>query len=186
MVLAFLRAELDSRRFGGEYQLDRRTLIDAADLQSSSQNAARLHELQRVKGALLLPSGNVTWRRVAIERGDVPRLKYLNHPDWIQFSHGTRLVSEGAKNIDSNSLANDTGDHIRRIAEALGSGVTYPELIAVEEEGECSDIILTEGHARATAYILAGWPRDILCILGTSHLTHEWDIRYGQRLGVRQ
>lgn len=179
MVQAFLRAELDSPRFSGEYHIDRHALIDSADLQSPTQNATRLGALKKVKGSLLLP--RVAWRRVGLQEGDLPRLKYLNHPDWIEFSGGTRLVSDGAKNIRSKKMRGNTNAHILAVADAFRKGATYPQLIAVTGEEDLADIILTEGHVRATAYILAGWPSHIECILGTSRITHEWDVWYGNR-----
>jgi hypothetical protein len=178
MVLAFLKAELKSPRFSGEYQIDQRGLIDSADLQSSSQNQARLEALQRVKGALVFR--DATWRRVALEKGDLTRLKYLNHPDWIELSGGTRLVSDGAKNVNSKKVSNINA-HVLAIAHAVKTGARHPELIAVVGEEKGADMILTEGHARATAYVLAGWPGQIVCILGTSRSTHGWDASYGQR-----
>jgi hypothetical protein len=179
MVLVFLKSELKSPRFSGEYQIDQRRLIDSADLRSSTQNEARLKTLQRTKGALVLR--DATWRRVVLEKEDLRRLKYLNHPDWIELSGGTRLVSEGARNIDSKKLPNNTIAHILEVADAVKKGGTHPELIAVVGEGEGADIILTEGHVRATAYALAGWPGQIVCILGTSCSACEWDTRYGLR-----
>jgi len=175
MVLAFLKAELNSPRFSVEYQIDRQALIESADLQSFSQNAARLEELKRVKGALLLP--NVVWRRVALEKGDLPRLKYANHSHWIGFSRGTRLVSDGSRNVDS--MPNNPRSHILAVAHAFDGGTKFPELIAVTGEEEGADIILIEGHVRATAYALAEWPGYIDCFLGTSSNTKQWDHDYG-------
>jgi hypothetical protein len=181
MVLAFLRAEIDSERFGSCYQaplaqsgFDRRTLIDSPDLHSTRQNVARRAVLATVRGGIFqgFPA-DVTWRRVALEKTDTPRLKYLNHRNWTEFSGGTRLVSDGAKNIHSRILPNNTNPQILAIADDVRNGKTYPELIAVAGEGQ--DIILVEGHMRATAYILAGWSVSIDCILGASPSMHEWD-----------
>jgi len=180
MVLAFLKAEIDSQRFRSDYQaplaqsgFDRRTLIDSPDLRSALQNEARRMVLERAKGGLFqgFPA-DVTWRRVALEKADIPRLKYLNHRNWIEFSGCTRLVSDGAKNIGSRILPNDTNAQILTIAEAFKNGSRYPELIAVAV-GE--DIVLVEGHMRATAYILAGWPARVACILGASPTMDRWD-----------
>jgi hypothetical protein len=175
MVLAFLKAELNSPRFSGGYQIDRRTLIDSADLESFRQNAARLNELRRVKGALLLP--NVAWQRIALQNGDLPRLKYLNHRSWKSFSGNTRLVSDGAKNV--HSMPNNPKSDILAVAKAFKEGATFPELIAVAVEEEGADIMLIEGHVCATAYALVGWPGHIDCLLGTSSSTEEWDHGYG-------
>jgi len=175
MVLAFLKAELNSPRFSSEYQIDRRTLVDSADLGSPSQNAARLNELRRVKGALFPP--NVAWRRVALENGDLLRLKYANLDNWRRLSRHTRLVSDGAKNV--HSMPDNPKLHILAVAKEFQRGATYPELIAVAGEEEGAGIILIEGHVRATAYAVAGWPGRTDCILGTSSSAEQWDHGYG-------
>jgi hypothetical protein len=181
MVLEFLKAEIDSERFRSCYQaplaqsgFDRGTLIDSPDLHSTSQNVARCTVLATVRGGLFqgFPA-DVTWRCVALEKTDIPRLKYLNHLKWTEFSGGTRLVSDGAKNIHSRSLPNNTNPQILAIADEVRNGTTYPKLIAVSAEGQ--DIVLVEGHMRATAYILAGWSAPIDCILGASPSMHKWD-----------
>jgi hypothetical protein len=179
MVLAFVKAEVDSERFRNDYLapmaqcgFDRHTLIDSADLESASQNRVRLYALTRAKGGLLRGLEDVTWRRVALEKADIPRLKYLNHLNWIEFSGRTRLVSDGAKNIGSIQLPDKTNAQILKLADDFEKGRRYPELIAVAVG---KDLVLLEGHMRATAYALAGWPTSVDCILGESPSAQKWD-----------
>ncbi len=61
---------------------------------------------------------------------------------------GSRLVVDGANNVDSVDTAEDTNKNIKGVADELKRGKRYPELIAVH--GDCEDIILVEGHTRAT------------------------------------
>jgi len=96
IVLAFVRAEIDSPTWGPGYldwlralRLDRSYLIDAADLLDAYANCARKVVLGAVRGygrGELLFQGffpDTKWRRVSIEPSDFHRLKYINgNEDW--------------------------------------------------------------------------------------------------------
>src|SRR6266852_5698589 len=98
MVPAFLRAEVESSRFGGRYpshfanfgqfEFDQRVLIDAPDLHSDQQNAIRWWILAAERGygiGLSLFTGfpyDVAWRRVALQPTDFWRLRYGQHDNW--------------------------------------------------------------------------------------------------------
>jgi hypothetical protein len=111
MVLAFLRAEIDSPRFGGHHvwALNQvgcdRSIIDRADLTNENQNIARKQVLAAVRGygtnAWLFRGFpvDVRWRRVTLEPHDFKKLLYANEETWIRLSDGTRLVSTGAQNV---------------------------------------------------------------------------------------
>jgi hypothetical protein len=188
MVLAFFRAEVDSSRFGGEYPrcfahfgqfgFDKRVLIDAADLRSDQQNAIRWWILAATRGygvGLYVFTGfpyDVAWRRVALQPTDFPRLRYMKHDNWIKLSGGTRRVLDGAANIDSVVVPNHTNDLIRAIAAQVRTGKKYAELIGIA--GENGDVILVEGHVRATAYALAQMPEQVECIVGSSPGMRNW------------
>jgi hypothetical protein len=188
MVLAFIRAELDSARFGAHYQscfaqlkergVDRQMLVDAPSLLSAQQNAIRKEILKAVRGygaGQFLFAGfpiDVTWRRVALGQADLPKLKYAKCPPWVELSGGTRFVIEGAKHIGSDTPAEDAAVNIRAVAEDLKRGKRYAELIGVD--GQSGDIILMEGHTRATAYAVAQLPDRIDCLVGSSPLMNRW------------
>src|ERR1019366_4177138 len=99
MVLAFLRAEVESPRFGAIYSqyldrlntcgISRERLIDSADLNSPRENAQRIELLKAVRGYrannLLFRSfpNDVTWRRVGVEPSDWMNVRYANYPTWV-------------------------------------------------------------------------------------------------------
>jgi len=189
MVLAFLRAEVDSSRFGAPYQscfaqlkqklgLDRELLLGAADLRSVQHNSVRKNILRTARGygdgQLLFRNfpSDVTWRRIALETTDLGKLKYGNWPPWPAFSGWTRWVVDGAANIHSVDLGNRTNDLILAIASDVKAGKKYAELIGAAGEG--GDVILIEGHVRATAYALAQLPDRMECIVGTSPAMRNW------------
>jgi hypothetical protein len=184
MVLAFLKAEIDSPRFGDAYQnlmqqsgLDKSELIDSASLSDPLQNAARRTLLGDARGYgnnVYLFAGfpqNVAWRRVKITSGEYATLMYTKYPAWIDLSGGSRKVVDGAKNIGSVAVDEQTISDIQAVAEAVKKGQRYPELIAVEA---ADGIVLVEGHIRATAYVLAALDLEVEVILGTSLMMHNW------------
>ena len=79
---------------------------------------------------------------------------------------------DGAKNIDAVQTAEDANVNIKAVAEQLKCGKRYPELIVVEGTGE--DLIVVEGHTRATAYVLAEFAKPISLLVGTSLLLSHW------------
>lgn len=182
MVLAFLRAEIDSPRFG-PYHLsalqqlgfDRR-LIEMADLADDGQNAARRRVLGAVRGYgadQFLFRGfpdDARWRRILLVPSDYRRLKYANEETWIILSEGTRLVVVGADNVTKGRAAPVTAHNILEIAKALRAGAVFPELIAIETQG-C--LILIEGHSRATASCLES-TENVQMIVGSSLKMNRW------------
>jgi hypothetical protein len=185
MVLAFLRAAIDSARFGSTYRgilanssLDRHSLIDNPDRNSYQANSIRRQLPKCVRGYSSntylfrgLPT-DLTWRRVALDQTDLPKLKYANCPPWVELSRGTRLVGEGAKNIGTNTPSEDAAVNIRAVADDLTRGKRYAELIGVYDDN--GDIILMEGHTRATAYVAAALPDRVECIVGSSTTIRNW------------
>jgi hypothetical protein len=185
VVLAFLQAEIDSARFGPIYQatlansgLDRASVIDNPDRNSQQANQIRRQLLRLVRGygaGQFLFTGfpiDVTWRRVALEQADLSRLKYANCVPWVELSRDTRLVTEGSKNIAPNTPAEDAAVNIRAVVEDLKRGKRYPELIGVN--GRSGEIILMEGHTRATAYAVAQLPDRVDCLVGSSPSMSRW------------
>jgi hypothetical protein len=183
MILAFIQAEIDSPRFGKTYadilqnsKLSR-TLIDNPNIGSSSESQIRRELLRLVRGYgsdSYLFRGfpmDTTWRRFALEAGDYRLLLYANHPTWTGLSAGTRLVIDGARNIDIIVAPENASANIKAVAARLREGKRYPELIAVE--GEEGILILVEGHTRATAYVVAQF-EPIEIIVGTSRNMSGW------------
>lgn len=184
MVLAFLRGEIDSPRFGDRYHAvianlgcSRGNLIDGADLHCSRENAARIELLGAVRGygkdAYLFTGfpQDVTWFRVRLETQDWEKLKYGKHDGWERLSAGTRRVVDGARNVDVITI-DETNTHIRTVAALIQAAQPFAEIIAVDA-GD-GYFVLVEGHTRATAFIVAGQMDGIEMILGTSTMIGNW------------
>ncbi|PWT97639.1 MAG: hypothetical protein C5B51_30925 [Terriglobia bacterium] len=183
MVLAFLRAEINSSRFDefvvqGLATIGRlRELIDEPNLADSAENSARRTLLDFYRGyerRILVFLGfppDATWRRVLLEEGDFFRLRYANHPTWCQLSDGTRLVSRGAENFpqrpDDPELYQING-----ILEAVRRGNHFPELIAAEDNN--GGLILLEGASRATAYMMDRRFHEVQALVASSQSIWQW------------
>jgi len=182
VVLAFLQAEINSPKWGPHYQeamrtrgLARASLIDAADLSEAQANRHRIGLLGDVRGfgrdAGLFQGfpRDVEWRLAVIEPPDFLRLKYIsNDAGWLELSGGTRLVQGGARNLESNGrIATD----VRRTRHEIEQGRCTAALILVEAGGD--DMVIVEGHTRATAYaVLADRPFN--AFIGASPLMSRW------------
>ncbi len=185
VVLAFLRAEIDSPRYSDHIVwqlksscLSRTQLIDDPDLNNENHNFIRLAMLDyrglRNRGALFhkFPA-DVLWRRVELEPHELGRLKYISKDEnWMSFSEGTRSPSRVAERIANHELLENPGPGIIAIQEKLRQGERFPELIVAGGNG--NDLILIEGHYRATAYVGLTWAENIPMFLGSSPQMHKW------------
>ena len=183
MRLAFLHAQIDSPRWGRYYQaflrqhgLNRATMIDRADLSNADQNKVRARLVSGASGNLFhgFPS-DVQWVRGKLAPAEFHRLKYLNCEPWVTFTRRTRLVTDGARNLDNIQVAD--GPHpvnanINAVLAAVRAGAQFPELILVA--GENGDLILLEGHARATAYVAANVTAPVGVFIGSSPAMKRW------------
>jgi len=153
-------------------------LVDTADLKSPRDNAIRRELLRRVRGygdnAYLFRGfpNDVAWRRVLLEPSGHAVLKYANEPTWIALSGGTRLVTDGARNVERMGQNEDPRIHIDAIRRALRQGRTFASLIAVEAED--GFLILVEGHSRATAYVASQFDGSIDMLVGSSPAMRLW------------
>lgn len=188
MVLAFLKAEIDSPRYEQVYRekisslgFSRTQLIESADLHNDHQNMERIKLLGEVRGYganSYLFSGfpnDVSWQRVRLEQPEIARLKYAKHPSWIMLSNGTRLVRDGASNIDKILVPDVNGtinENVKKVAASIQNGQRYSELIAVS--GLDDVLILVEGHTRATAYVLSKYTQPVTLLVGTSATMRNW------------
>ena len=188
MILAFLKAEIDASRHRDFIQgcleclapagFTRDELIDRPNLSDQRQNQARLWILQEFRGYRknrLLFYGfplDAVWRRVALEPHELHRLRYAKEPNWLAFSDNTRKPSQMAANLSTDKVQKEDADRILAIQDALNQGKRFPELIAAE--GENGELILLEGHSRATAYVASGFNENITMFLASSPTMHRW------------
>jgi hypothetical protein len=182
VMLAFLRAEVDSPKWGPRYsdvmrqlRLDRASLIDAADLEETGACDARKALLGSLRGygrnALLFTGFplDATWRRVRAKPTDFHRLKCIGNDErWSKLTRGTRLIRDAALNLDDHP---ELKDDVNAAIDRIKRGLPVAELIMVENDS--GDLILVEGHTRATAYaVLSDRPFD--SFVGTSSLMNRW------------
>jgi hypothetical protein len=109
MVLAFLRAEVDSPRFGPSARAalgnDLRLVAVAANPNDAGQNAKRHDALASYRGygrhAFLFAGfpTHVAWQRVALDHDDFADLVYARSPEWVLLSRGSRLIRDGASAV---------------------------------------------------------------------------------------
>ena len=186
MVLAFLRAEIDSERYKGYFPQDgsqgelARRLVDRPNLKDPIENDMRRGMLRYRGfgwgGALFLGlPADVSWHRVALTLDEVARARYANYPTWKELSGETRVIGDGARNIGKLSPSEDPTEHVLGIAAELEQGRAFPELIFVGAPGaQADDLILFEGHSRATAYAYTGKPDEIEALIGVSSNLAGW------------
>jgi hypothetical protein len=162
VVLAFLRAEFASERFGRHYASFGAdpSLVNDADTANAEQNAARRMLLGKVRGfgvnALLFTGfpTSVEWWRIRLTVEELGRTLYARHPTWIRLSEGPRLVSRGAQNVNSIPTDENANANVRAVASRVEAGEAFPEIIMAARDPEKKTVIV-EGHTRATAYVLA-------------------------------
>ena len=187
MIIAFLQAEIDSPRFRGSVDSalsnagTNRSIVTTPNLQSEEENRLRRRALGLYRGfgqnrALFLDfPQDVRWYKVLLDKDDLKKLRYLNYPTWEELSGGSRLVTDGAQNVDRIHTDENTNATIKSIADAVRQGKRYPGLILVSDKLE-GTLTLVEGNARATAYLLELDAIDdgIEAIVGYSEAIRQW------------
>ena len=161
MINAFLRAEFHSPRFKSAVRglLGGRTnLVYQPSTSDDDENEARKAVLATYRGYgvdTLLFKGfppDVSWVRATCTVSELGAMKYANYPTWITLSGGSRLVRDGAANVESVATAERINQTVIEVGRALERGQTHAELILVAES-EDEVPVLVEGHTRATAYM---------------------------------
>jgi hypothetical protein len=178
MVLAFVRAEVDRESLPAWA----RVVIDAPDTSDESQNALRARLLDR-RGYRQNESlfkdfpADVSWQRASLTIDELSRASYINchEPTWQTYSGGTRLIADGARNVGKVTLPNDPTAVILAIAAAVKQGRSFPELILVgSPNANPEQLVLLEGHKRATAYVYGGQPSELETLVGFSPDIDGW------------
>lgn len=186
MVAAFVRAEIDSARFSNPYRqllaqlrVGRGGLIDRPDLSNEAANKRRRFLLRMVRGYQAnqflfrgWPDG-VEWWRVNVPLDELKSFKYAHYQTWIDFTKGSRLVADGAANVDTVPAGEDTNANIKVVAALAKSGREFAEIILLAQQ-KTGPVVVMEGHTRATAYVIARRPNPVTCLLGLSSLMNEW------------
>ena len=180
MIAAFVQAEFDSPRFGPGYEARLRELggargdvIDHPDMSDRAANDMRRALLRHVRGyetgQYLFEDWptDVQWWRARVGLAELTTLMYANHPTWLCLTGGSRLIGDGAANVDTVFVAENANANIKAVATSVKLGERFPELIVVAET-EQGPFVVIEGHSRATAYVLAKAPETVDVIVGVS------------------
>ena len=161
VVATFLRAELDSGRYGATLRAllarDGRPeeVLRRPDFASETDNDYRRTLLdehrafERREGLFLGFPRHVEWQRAALEPGEVLAIRYINWEWWLDASGGSRRATDAARRIRAGELAGVSADE----HEAFADAAEQPELIAATTP-DLAPLVLVEGHARLTAYAL--------------------------------
>jgi hypothetical protein len=187
MVLAFLRAEIESSRFAdgvlaalAGMGLDR-ALVDQADLGDVDANLSRRRVLEVYRGPRHgsdagvfggLPD-DISWSWVALTPAELADVRYIHWAYWLEVSGGTRRPVDAIARMRHEWDA--PGDDVRKIADALARGSMPTEMVFVGlPPGR--NLVVLEGHVRLTGLLLRpeSLPAEIEVLLGTSPRIAEW------------
>jgi hypothetical protein len=187
VLAAFLRAELDSPRWGtrllellAEDDVDE-SVLRTPDLADAGECAYRARLLDRHR-AWLRREGlfedfpeRVEWSRVALAPDEVLAIRYINWDWWLQASDGTRRPVDAAARIRRGEIAGVTPEEHEPIAAGLQATEPPPELIVVAPPDR-SQLVVVEGHVRLTAYALYPQylPAELEIFLGTAEDMSRW------------
>lgn len=164
MVAYFVFTELHSERFGTAIQrlLEQKQLtpaiVEHPNLNDRSENGLRADLLGEWRGygrdgdVFKDFPDDVQWWRAFLGATDLERVKYLNDAYWIDFSGGSRLVSDAATRIVGGAMPEVAAGY-RSLAQALEAGARFPELILLYNPRE-DELVVLEGHVRVTAYLV--------------------------------
>jgi hypothetical protein len=182
MVALFLRTELPAARFRDKLRalLERddvpgRVITDP-DLDDDAGNQARLrllteHREYLTRGGLFegFPD-DVRWQWMAITSAELARVRYIDYDYWVELSGGSRLAVDAAPRICAGVAPfGVASDWALGMAREVARGARFPPLILVTT-GPGGDLVVLEGHARLTAYMLARdrLPPELEVLVGSS------------------
>lgn len=174
-TLEWLKAELDSERFGGDLRDAIESLgydekiVTEAELTSKSENEARWRILKRYRTWLDRDFDNYEWEQVELSREEVANLNYIDYSYWNELSDGTHKVGQAATNVAEGKIVFDVpNDRFFAVAEAVETGAPLPPIVLVSGDTNIGEIL--EGHLRATGYMLAQQtPLPLRAIWGKLH-----------------
>jgi hypothetical protein len=189
VVLAFLRGEIDSERFGADV---RRALVDAGglhlvrspDLDSDEENHARERALAAARGwrDSELFEGfpeNVDWYHGILPPDALSRVRFINYSYWNELSGGSRRPADVASTLQSGRLPTwlrELGtDWCVQLAAQFATAEAVDDLIVMATP-DLGKLVLLEGHARLTAIFVGGLQRrlTVRAYLGLSAAIEQW------------
>ena len=187
MIAVFLRAELDSGRYGEKLRAllarDRRGLdvLRRPDFANVGENRYRRRLLddhrayERREGLFFGFPAEVDWSRALLDRDEVLDILYINWDWWLRISGGTRRPRDAARRIRAGEVDGVTAEEDQPVAAALRRERPPPPLIAVTTPAHFP-LVLVEGHVRLTAYALFPdyLPAELEILVGISDAIAGW------------
>jgi len=182
MVALFLRTELPAARFRDTLRalLESHGLpesvITTPDLADDAENQARLRLLTEHReygtrtGLFEDFPDDVSWQWMAIAPAELATVRYIDYDYWVELSGGTRLAVDAAPRIRAGVAPfGVSSDWALGMAREVARGARFPPLILVTT-GPGGDLVVLEGHARLTAYMLARdrLPPELEVLVGSS------------------
>ena len=191
MVALFLRTELPSARFRDDLirllrlaGLPERLVTDP-DLDDPAENEARRQLLVSHRGDWRSGTGmfqgfpaHLSWEWLALTPAELRRVRYIDYDYWVELSGGSRLAEDAAPRIRAGVAPfGVTSDWALGMAQAFADGARFPPLILVTS-GRDPGMVLMEGHARLTAYMLRpdALPAETEVLAGTSPDIDGWGL----------
>jgi hypothetical protein len=166
VIAEFLRAEIDSPRFGprvrARIEADGReeAIVRAPDTDDADDNAYRaqlLHSYRGVGGSAPLLEGlpeRIEWHRAAIARDALGEVRYIDYPYWNELSANTRSPRVAAERIRAGIMAaNRPNDGFLELSARMCAGVDLGMPVLIAPDHAAPPVIL-EGHTRVTAMLL--------------------------------
>jgi hypothetical protein len=180
MIATFLRAELDSDRWGPKLRdlLARNgrdeACLRAPDLGSVDENRYRRSLLEehrayeRRDGLFGGFPPDVQWHRAALTPDEVLGILYINWDWWLRATEGTRRPADAARSIRAGEIPGVT------VAEHEAVATTEPLIVVTTPALE--RFVVLEGHARLTALALfpERIPPELEVLLGISDEMAGW------------
>ncbi len=190
VVLAFLRGEAGSARFGDDV---RQALTDAGglhlvhrpDLHSAAENQARERALAAARGwrDRELFTGfpaTVDWHHGVLPPAVLARVRYIDYSYWNALSGGSRRPADVLPTLRSGTLptwVSDLGtDWCFDLAARLATTDAVDDLIVMATP-DLGELVLLEGHARLTAVFVGGLQQrlTVRAYLGLSPAIEQWN-----------
>jgi hypothetical protein len=191
VVLAFLRAEAESPRFGADIRraLDEvggTRLVSDPNLSSAAENRARERALTVARGwpdtevFEDFPRSSVEWHHGTLPPEELARVEFIDYSYWNELSGGSRRPADVAATLRAGTLPEwlvDLGtDWPFELADRLAGTEVVDDLIVMATP-DLARMVVLEGHARLTAIFVGGHERrlTVRAYLGVSPEIERWD-----------
>jgi hypothetical protein len=169
VVLAFLRGEIDSERFGAGVraalaEVGGSRLVRHPDLDSDLENLARARALATARGWREggmfegFPE-RVDWYHGVLPPDVLARVRYIDYSYWNELSGGSRRPADVLATLRSGRVpqwVTELGtDWCFQLAALLGGVESVGDLIVMATPG-LERLVVLEGHARLTGVFVGG------------------------------